>query len=267
MRQYSILHGLFLSFGSRRFFQDVAANWRGASFVLLLLIALLIALRLALFINNGLSEFDRAHGPGYIRQLPTITVENGRASTPEAIPYMITEPASGRPVAIIDTTREKVDFNNTRAFVYVSQTQVAYRKDANETRIYEIDQFEDMVITRESAHKLVDFLADWLGWILAPFVFAGVYVFKLIIALLYGLVGLLIGNIMKIQLPYDALVSLAIVTAVPVTVVEFLAGLLASGFSIPWVLALLINLALLGFAIYANKPVTGDADSADSGNL
>lgn len=263
MRQYSVLHGLFLSFGSRRFYQDVAAHWRGAAFVLLLLLALLIALRIALFINNGLSEFDRAYAPGYIRQMPTITVKNGQASTPESIPYLIMEPNSGRPVAIIDTTRDKPDFESTRAMIFVSRTQVAYRKNANETRIYELSQFEDMVITQDSAHKLVDFLADWLGWILAPFIFVGVYIFRLLLALLFGVVGLLIGSIMKVQLPYDAMVSLAIVTAAPVTVVEFVGSLLTSGFNIHWILAILINLALLGFAIYANKSTETGTGSAD----
>jgi len=253
MRRFSIFHGLFLSFGSRIFYRDVAAHWRGAAFVLLLLLALLIALRMALFINHGLSEFDRAYAPGYIRQLPTITVQNGRASTPEAMPYMIADPISGRPVIYIDTTRDTPDFYAGQALIYLSRTQVAYRQDASQTRIYELSEFGDMVVTQESAHGLVDFLATWLGWILAPFVFVGVYIFKLIVALIFGLAGLLIGSVMTVRLPYDAMVSLAIVTASPVVVVEFIMGLLSSGFNIPWLLAILINLALLAFAIHANK--------------
>lgn len=258
MRQYSVFHGLFLSFGSRSFYRDVASNWRGAAFVLLLLLALLIALRMALFINNGLSEFDNAHAPGYIRQLPTITVNDGKASTPEAIPYLITEPSSGRPVVMIDTTRDQPNLESSRALIFISRTQVAYRKDAGETRIYELSQFGDMVVTQEVAHEVVDFMASWLGWILAPFIFIGVYIFKLIVALIFGVIGLLVGAMMKIQLPYDAMVALAIATASPVVVVEFLAGLLSSGFNIPWLLAALINLALLGFAVYVNKPGPDD---------
>lgn len=256
MRQYGLLQGLYMSFGSRSFYRDVAANWRGAAFVLLLLLALLIALRLALYINHGFSEFNKHYAPGYIRQMPTITVTNGKASTPEDIPYLITEPASGRPVAIIDTTRDKATLESGPAVIFISQTQIAYRKNSNEIRIYELDQLEDMVITQAMAQQVMDFMADWLGWILAPFIFIGVYVFRLVLALIYGLLGMLMATFMQVKLSYDALVSLAIVTGAPVIVVEFLAGLLATGFSIHWLLGVLINLALLAFAIHANKSVT-----------
>lgn len=263
MRQYSILHGLFLSFGSRSFYRDVAANWRGAAFILLLLLAFLIALQMALFINQGLSDFDRAYAPGYIRQLPTITIDNGEASTPQDIPYMITEPSSGRPVIMIDTTREHIEPGSSQAMVFISRTQIAYRRDERETRVYELSQFDDMVVTQESAHQLIDFLADWLGWILAPFIFVGVYVLRVLLALVYAVFGLVMGAVMKVKLPYDALVSLAMVTAAPAIVAEFVINLFANTFNIPWLLGMLINLALLGFAIYANKPSATDYESTD----
>lgn len=258
MRRYGILQALFLSFGSPALYRDVAAHWRGAAYVLLLLLALLITLRITLTINNSLDEFNRAFAPGYIRQLPTITVDNGKASTAQQIPYLITEPNSGQPVALIDTTRDKVDAETVPAIIFVSRTQVTYRKNANETRIYELEQIEDMVITQAYAREMMQFLADWLGWILAPFIFVGVYVIRLLLALVFGLVGLIFTAVMQLKLPYDALVSLAIVAAAPVIVVEFVLNLLLDSFSIYWPLGLLINLALLGFAVHANRPVVTD---------
>ena len=261
MRRYNIIQGLFLSFGSQRFYRDVASNWRGAAFALLLVLALLIALKMALFISSELSNFDRVYAPGYVSQLPTITVNNGQASTPQAIPYMITEPTSGRPVLMIDTSRTQVDTSANQAIVFLTRTHLAYRKSPDETKLYDLSQLDDMVITQESAHRFIDFMATWLGWILAPFIFLGVYVLRLIVALVYAVIGLLICIPMRVSLPFEAMLALAMVTAAPVVVTEFLFSLFSSGFNIPWLLSLGINLALLVFAIHANKPDNNDQES------
>ena len=254
MRRYNIVQGLFLSFGSQSFYRDVASNWRGAAFGLLLILALLIALKMALFINSELSNFDRFYAPGYISQLPTITVNNGEATTPQAIPYMITEPTSSRPVLMIDTSREQIDTSANQAIVFLSRTHLAYRKSPDETKLYDLSQLDDMVVTQESAHHFIDFMANWLGWILAPFIFLGVYVLRLLLALAYAVIGLVVGIAMRVSLPFEAMLALAMVTAAPVVVTEFIFSLFSSGFNIPWLLSLGINLVLLAFAIHANKP-------------
>ena len=98
----------------------------------------------------------------------------------------------------------------------------------------------------------MDTLSDLLAPLAFPFAVLGSFIYRVLQALLYGLIGLLFANSLKAKLDYSATLRLAVVAVTPAI---WLATLLElTGESLPyfWILSFVLAMAYLFYGVKAN---------------
>src|SRR5512135_2968335 len=104
MKQYTIIHPLYMSFYSKSLYREVAREWSNRfCFLYLLSLIALCWIPGMIRLDSDIAGYIDNDAPKYVRQLPTIKIAGGQASITEPQPYTIKDPDNGDPVMIIDT--------------------------------------------------------------------------------------------------------------------------------------------------------------------
>lgn len=266
MKEYTLLHPLFMSFYAKSLFRDVGQNWKGVGFLYLLLLLALSWVPVAFVMQSGLTDFVKNEAPAMVEQMPAITISQGQVSIDRPEPYFIRDPDSDQPLCIIDTTGQHVSLDNTPAFALLTQSALIVRKSALETRTIDLSQIEQFSIDGEFINGWLEFAENWFVLLLYPILLLGSYVYRIVQVLIYGAIGLLFARGQNVSLGYAALVRLAVIAITPVVIVDTLLGLLSVQIPVWWLICLLAALGYLYFAIMANaEGEHEDRTRADAG--
>lgn len=149
MQQYNVFQAIFLSFYSKKLYRDVATNWGGKSFAYLFLLVAIVSIFFVLtaqkVITHGYHELYAKVSP----QLPVVTISDGKVSTPEQRPYIITDPDTHENIAVIDTTGQYKTIKEANASVLVTETEIMTHPKKDEVRVYQIPSSFSQVINPE----------------------------------------------------------------------------------------------------------------------
>ena len=257
MRRYSILHPFFMSFYSRALYQDVGRRWRGTNFLYLLLLLTLSWAPSMIKAQRDISRAAGVEGHAFVQQIPPITIKNGKVSTDVPMPHIIKNPDDGSPLAIVDITGEVTSLDTTVAKILLTEDHLIVKRNDRETRSYDLAAVKDSSFDSARAEHWMNVGSKWLIAFLFPFVLVGSYIFRIVQALLYALVGMLFAKSLHADLNYPALLRLPIVAVTPIVVVDTILPFI--GLKIPFwgMLGIAIALAYLYFGVQANsEPVS-----------
>lgn len=255
MKRYSTLHPLVMAFYSPKIYRDVAFAWRGACLLYLLILIALAQIPAAVRFHYGTKEFVRTEAPPIVAQVPRMKFAGGTLSTEEQRPYSITDPRSGKLLAIIDTTGATRVLGDTAAAVLFTATQVSVRKNTYETQTIAYSKNHAFTVTRERLTRLLDLFAAYAAIALYPFAVILALAYRIVQALVLALAGILCAKSMRVGLPFPAIYRLT-VTAMTPAIVLAAAGT-AAGAAIPF--GGLISLALmLGYLVAALRFCKGE---------
>ena len=262
MQQYKIYHPVLLSFYSRLLYQDVARNWKGVGFLYLFLI-LTACWALTMFkVHKSFTEAVNNYAPGIIRQIPEITIQNGKVSVEGPQPHFINDPETGKPLMIIDTTGQYTSLENTGAGILLTKNKLIVKRNARETRIIDLSDVEGFYVDQNRVSGWVSAVRDWFAIIALPFALIGSYIYRVVQVLIYAAIGILFTKITKSTLDYQVLLRLTSIAITPVIILNTLQILL--GLSIPF-FGLLCFLIAMGYLFYAVKVNKNGAESGENG--
>src|SRR4030066_928732 len=155
MKQYSYIHSLYYSFYSKSFYQHVARNWKGLRLSYLLFILCLFWIPETSRIHSEVSEFLSAEAPKYVKQVPVITVSQGKVSIKEQTPYLINMPGKNTPFAIIDTSGQTTSLDKSGALVLLTKSQLIIKNSSSESRTFDLEGIDHLIIDQKA-------LYDWI---------------------------------------------------------------------------------------------------------
>jgi len=252
-RRYTIIHPLFMSFFSKDFYRDVAQNWKNYAFLYLLFLLALCSVVKTVKIHYDLSDFLTKHAPAFISQFPAVTFSNGKASIEADEPYFIKDPKSGEDIIIIDTTGQINSLNDTNAVMLLTETKLIIKKSAGETQVFTLSEIEDFRIDQDVIYGWLRIAQKWLAVVFFPFLVLGSFVYRLVQVLIYGIIGMLFASILKTDIEFQSLISIAIMAITPVVLLDTFMG--PPGISaVFWrFLCFLISMGFLFFGIKANS--------------
>lgn len=253
MKTFSIFHPLFMSFYSKSLYRDVAKNWTGIAALYLFILLAIVWIPGIMEFTFNLRLFAYENGPSWIQQVPTITIKEGLVSIDKPEPYFIKNPKTGEVAAIFDDTGHYTNLDKTTASVLVTHTQIITRKNQQETRIYNLTKADNYVITQAKLHTYLHALFWWAPIIVFITVVVSSFVYRLIQALLYGLVGYIYSRFIKYDVTYHATYRLTIVALTPTIIISSVLGYLHVLFPFEWLLYLLIGLGYVIFAVRVSK--------------
>ncbi len=251
-RRYTIIHPLFMSFYSKNLYRDVAQNWKNYAFLYLLFLLALCSVVKTVKIHYGISDFLTEHAPAFISQFPAVTFSNGRASTDQHEPYFIKDPKSGEDIIIIDTTGQINSLNDTRAVMLLTETKLIIKKSERETQVFALSEIEDFRFDQNVIYSWLRIAQKWLAVIFFPFLVIGSFVYRLVQILILGVIGMMFAGILKTDLEFQSLISIAVMAITPVVLLDTFMGP-PNVSAVSWFsLCILISSGFLFFGIKAN---------------
>lgn len=255
MKQYSCFQAMFMSFYSRNLYRDVAKNW-GAGVILYLFILLFIVWGIMMFqiqpnINQGFRELVNKYGS----QMPELTFANGILTTPENKPYMIVNPSTGQPVAIIDTSGQYQNLDSAPKNVgfLLTKTTMFYVDNNQSIREQKIPENFKSDIKPEDIKSFGMKFVGWAWVLILPFLLIGSFLYRLIQALIYAIIGKIFGAVSGSQLSYSEILKLSMIAVTPAIVLATILDMCMVVFHFQFLLYFIISMIYLFFAISANK--------------
>lgn len=253
MKKYHIWHIPILCFFSRSFYRDLAVNWkRGCFGYLFLLFALCFWPQAHSFIQE-MNQAIPVHVSPVVNQIPEITIAGGKLSITNRMPYEIRS-TKGELIAVIDTTGTIQTLNDTDAFILATKDTVYMRKSDMETRTYELAEIKEPVsVNAQDVHRWIKIGQRKLVPVVAVILFITLYVIRVIKALIYGLIGMIINAVSKRELGYMALVRIGAAAVTPAIIISTLLQLIH--FTFPGMNMLLFGLTigLMIFGVSSNE--------------
>jgi hypothetical protein len=252
MKRYSIFHPLVLSFFSKSLYRDVGKNWRGAGLLYLLLVIALLWIPSTIKAHLDFGKFADSDAQEITRQIPAITITNGRASTDAPVPYSIKDPKTGTTLAIIDTTDSPAITSNQSVPLILTRTQLIMRKSAAETQMYDLSGVQSFYLDRARVEGWLATARIWFFPAFYPVAVLFSFIFRAIQILIYALIGLGFAAMLNAKLDYNTLLRLAAISITPVMILNLVFELVQ--FHPPWwtLLGIIIGLGYLFFAVKVN---------------
>jgi hypothetical protein len=217
-KRYTIFHVPAMAFFSRGLYRDVALRWKGTAFGYLLLLLVVCWVPGMIDVHAGVAEFVANEAPKLVSQVPVVTIADGRASIDEPQPYYILDPDSGEALIVIDTTGDITSLEETEAQALITRTGAIYRKSAIETRTFSFSEIDRFVLTPDRIYGWLEVGKRYAAPVLYPFCVLGSFIFRILQALLYAAIGLLIARLLKTDRSYDDLLRLSVVAMTPVII-------------------------------------------------
>lgn len=267
MEKPTVFHALAFSFFSRDLYREVARNWRWQSFLYLLMLLAICWIPRVISGYVSLSTFAKEDAPKILRQIPRITITDGKVSTDADEPHYITDPDTGKVLAIIDTTGQVASLAGTDAEILVMQDRLIVRKSEHETRVYDLSTVESFSIDRDKAEAWLRTLVAWGPILVFPFLVLGSYVYRTVQALIYAVLGLLLNFIAGASLGYPAILRVAMVAVTPAVVLKTLLSVTGIDLPLAWLASFAVAMGYLYFGIRAGGPpadVEAKADRTDA---
>lgn len=245
----SLLKSIPLAFHSRAFYREVARDWKGRGFLLLVLVlAVLWIPTMVHFHVSAMADFQKELNE-IADQIPPIRIKNGHVTVDAELPYVITDP-KGKEVAILDTTGNYTSLEGKEARLLLTENRLHFRNNQQQIRIHDLSKVEHFELTSDRAKSWIATFRQWLAFILYPIALAFSVVWRIVQALVYALIGVILANSLKMPLKYGSLLQLSLVAMIPALV--FKTVFQASGLRFP--LMSLVGVALvIGYLAFGIK--------------
>ncbi len=241
-----------MSFFSKDFYQDAGRNWKGFSFVYLMLLLFLCWIPTMIALQRQISDFMMTSAREFIVQVPEITIFHGEISIDEKEPYFIEDPESDEIFAIIDTTGQYTSLNDTTANILVTKKKVILRKSRRETRTFDLSDIESFTLNQDLMNRWAVFFEKWFTIISFPIALLFSFVYRTIQVLIYAAIGLLFAKAKKTNLSFQALISIAIMAITPVLIIDTIMSLKKIAVPFWGIWCFVIAMAYLFYGVKAN---------------
>lgn len=253
MKGYNVLQAIPMSFYSKNLYRDVATNWGGKALLYLLFLLALSWIGATIQMQHSLNEGYRGNADKVITQLPVVTIKDGKLSTPENRPYIITDPDNHEPLAIIDTTGQYTTLQQAKTKVLVTQTSIITQTEPNEIKTSQIPTTVSGVVNPQ---KINSYVKSYLGyaWIILFVVFVILaYIYRIIQALVYSVIGKIFSALSGSGLTYGQVVQIAMVAITPVIVFATIFQFFDIKFPYQILFYFVLAMIYLFYGILANK--------------
>ncbi|MCX7918793.1 MAG: DUF1189 domain-containing protein [bacterium] len=192
-----------------KFYQEIAKQKVWKSILYLSLLLLIVALILTVYYGTKLQQVIYEGNKIAKQYLPEIRIVNGQAQVNVQQPYIVYKDETF--IIMIDTTGQYTSIDTIyQGGMLLTQNSLIVKESELVSRIYELSQFPDMVINKQTIEQWTK-IAIIVLWIALPI---GLYFYQIVVKWLqifiFSLFTLSLNNTMKTNLKYSQLVNIGI---------------------------------------------------------
>ena len=240
----------------RGIYQDAGQSWKGIALRYLLLVQLICWLPTFVIATISLSNFIRQEAPAALKDFPKITIHGGHVSSPVAQPYIISD-ERGRPVFVLDTTGKIRTPSEVGARMLLTETTMVQEERPGVIKTNPLSGIPDMSVDSAWLISWMKLARNCLLPVGYPAIVVLSMLWRLLVALVLALFGMILIKPMGAVLSFGALMRLAILSMTSVMLLDTLVGLT----SIPlgcfsWLLYPAISLGYMTYAVKVNGDLT-----------
>ena len=233
----------------------------GRSFLVLLVVVVILFLPGFIRLAFVMGEIKRDYVDAAIYRLPVMEVINGRVSSPVSQPYELR--VNGELLFVLDTTGKIGSLAESGAWAFMGSDHFAiYESEkGGAQRSFDFGDVDYVMFDPMSTKRWVDLVYPFLFPLFFIFSLAGIYIFRLVQALVLAAAVLLLLSTRRIKVGFDAVLAVAIQALIPSLCLETLLNL--GGIYFPgrgWLLSALI-VGYLWWGVRAwlsDRPETGE---------
>lgn len=191
--------------------------WKGVQYMLYLTLLSTILFTL-IFSFQAIPAIERFVG-WFQTEMPVLTITDQGVLINEQNPYSMVHPALGT-VVTFDTTRTEIAPDEMiDVLLYVTATKLYVRQNDGVIRVYDIPDavresgasaMDPMIVTPESIYLFFEQIKPWLIALSALIFFAMFFAWKMLVALFYSWVGLLLNFARKEPLSFGAIYNVVL---------------------------------------------------------
>jgi hypothetical protein len=254
-----------LTFFSRRLYQEVLKSGAGRGFLYLSYLTALFCV-LGMFLSRTLiAPVVEDYAQWFVSVTPEMTMTEKGLSAQVKQPYLVSHPAIG-PLYLIDTTKSGQQLLNdpSGALIVVAQDQMIIRQPGQaEMRIVDFANIRQQLsqskgavrITKQVLWDFVKRLQDMMYPIMLLIAAVVFFIWKLISALLYSVVALVMSRFRKAKLQYRNLFALSCHAITPVTVLQVMSfSIPETEFNLSLLIAVVLTSCYIAYAIFSAYP-------------
>lgn len=231
-----------LSFFSRRLYGKILTKHIGHGFLYLFYLSFLFVL-LSVFLNQFIvAPIYKDFSTWLASSSPELEITAAGLETPVQQPYLIKHPVFG-PLFLIDTSKDLNALNSdtSKVPILIGKDHVLIRNPARqETRSYDLGKIMKQVeqssqpvrITKAVILELLNRLYNILVPIVLSIAFVIFFLWKVVAALFYSLIALLLNLFRKEKLSYGKLFTLTCFAMSPVVIIQWISLFSLFGFKI-----------------------------------
>lgn len=210
------------------------------------------------YVTRNIGNYLDNELPQLLPQLPPITIENGKASVTVKEPYFITGSDGGKLIVIDTSGKHFKTPKEAEAKMLISADEIIAQFDENDAvPIVEFRMLEgNRVIDAAFIENMAELFRGKGMAALSLTIFTLLYLFRLVIALLYALAGMIFTRQMNLDMGFGALYQIALVAeGTSLLGISFLAFLLAFlGIAVPGSTAgALMAIFYMWFGVKSNR--------------
>jgi hypothetical protein len=237
--------------------RDVGQRWWGIGLIYMFLLQLITWAPLFFMGHATLTKFVAEDAPKLTSQIPTITVKNGTISIDRPEPYTITDPQSGQPLVVFDTSGDTTEPPANAPSALVTKHGISMRKTATQIQTEDFSQWPGVhTLNASDVQGWLDlFVRCW--W---PVVFPATTIlfciWRVVLMLVLALIGLAFASGTKAPLSYAGLLRLSAIAMTPVILIDTVMLIVPSlDFGCGWTfVGIIIDLLMLFLVVKANAP-------------
>lgn len=238
-------------------YREVAEIWHGRSFLYLFLLLFLcwVVIACVFTVKIHIASYNFAQKLSK-STLPTVHFKEGVASTKATTPYYIKDAILKKTIIIIDTNNKITKFHESKATILIQKRSISIKDSMGKIEQY----FYPKKMTTDIGPKQIQaFIYRGSLWIppltFIIILFGGLiisYIYRVIQILIYALIGKLFCAILKRDLYYESLMSLAIISVTPAIIISTTLLVFNISYPFEFLSYFLLSMIYLFFIIKAN---------------
>ncbi len=221
---------------------------KGTAFLYLLLLLAIVWIPETIQIIFTTDSAVKSMAP-LVEQVPNLKITNGVVTIDKPTPYVIKD-HSGKEIIRIDPSAP-TEIEGPALKVLITHNKILLKNSERETRMYDLSTVKDFKLDKALVYKILDMFNKFFAVVFYPIAVLSSFIYRMIQAVIYALIGILIAKHLKVELNYQALVRLAVISITPVLILSTILSVAGAKVPLLGLICFVIAMAYMYFGIKA----------------
>lgn len=234
-------------------YQEVAVRWKGLNALYLFLFLLVGWFPWVVKEQSELNRYAQEWVEPLVGEFPRFGISSGKLWVDGEPRRTISDPKTGRPLLLIDTTGQTLSLDGLSIPALVTADALIFRKEAG---VEEKMSFSNLPNRSVTPQELRELAAHWIPsvlWYSYPLLLLGSFLFRSIQVILLSGVGLIVCSLLETDLTLPALIRVSVLAITPAMILRTLCNVFDIVIPFSSLLFTLITIGYLVFGISANR--------------